>query len=439
MRLHPVVPWWSTPAYWASPVVILAMVYVWVSILQPFPPQPSWTAYVARTTDGFMYALPIAAAAAAWTISTRMRKSTAVLRAGVRWPVRIVWEYTWPLFGACALGFISVLALQSAIALPAPPNTSAALLLVVAVVQTVTAISIGAALGMLLPAPLATGLALFGLLAWAVYPNTDPENVSWRNITGYALFGCCDSFAYAPDWKALLGPLLVGLAAIAAFLFTAGGTHRSVTAPSSAVVLSAGVIAALTIVSGTGPTGATARTPSDLVCRGTDPSICLFPEQWASSNATIIEASFRDAYRSATDHDIDIPSRVSGAILHADGRGPDSETLVGVVDTAGRDTIIKTYADAVIASSRTCPESDWAEGQLPPETISGYALAMLMGGDASGVLPDQAISVNMEVGTALSSQQVIDMLAIRSVNDAESSARGWFTAQAICADSDKDS
>ncbi|MFC6356551.1 hypothetical protein [Luethyella okanaganae] len=297
--------------------------------------------------------------------------------------------------------------------------------------MTTVAVGAGWLLGNLLPVPIAIPVAIFGLLQWVTYPLIDAVNLSWRNIAGYAVFACCDLVNFEPDLRAVLAPLVIA-AAIAILVILSIRRRLLYWAIPAVPLIALAVIAANAIVVGTGPTGGELRPAADLRCtQEQEPTVCLFPETIAAGGGPII-ATLTDGYRSAQDHGVSLPERVSATSSEAVDSS--ATTVADFSVEMDRDQILSVYATAVFRTL-TCRTPE-VSSDAPPELVVSYALARVMGGDETGVLPSVSIGLGEEGSnsgeTPLTADEVIDALNVRSMSDAEAVVTAWYEQQENC-------
>lgn len=426
----PLVPLRASIAAWLAPAVIAAMLFFWWSVLSPITPAPYWNNYLTWTSDGLQYGLPLAAGGAAWT-ARQARPLRHEWKLGSRGALRILWAHLWPLFAAVGTGIL--LTIVSEIihdGLPAPTWPNLFILLTFAA-MAMTAIGAGWLLGTLLPAPVAVPIAIFGILQWAVFPLTDGSNTSWRNMTGYAVFMCCEFVNNIPDPRAIFAPVIIG---VALGLIAILSVRYEVIYWASAAVplLAISIFAAHALAVGTSATGGQLRSAADLDCNhDTSLTVCLLPETRMTEGESIVSV-LASGYQSAKELGVTLPSRVSETT--SETVDPTSTTTVDFTGDTHPDRLLATYSSAIYQTITCRPAS--VPSQLPATIVVPYSLALVMGATPEGALPSIAISLSGEGAnsseTELSSAQLIDALNVKSKSDALANVNTWLELQRDC-------
>ncbi|MFF0226632.1 hypothetical protein [Streptomyces sp. NPDC004629] len=130
-------------------------------------------------------------------------------------------------------------------------------------------------IGLSLPRLLAVPVALVGSFVWMAYPAA--MNVFWvRQLNGTNLAECCALDQVAAP-RSILAPALVSIGLLlAARLVTVRQWGVRILAP---VVLAVAVTVSAWIVHPLGYSAAEARSTALRTCSGTQPRVCLWPEQ----------------------------------------------------------------------------------------------------------------------------------------------------------------
>lgn len=428
--MRAVLPLRSNPAVWFSPIVTFGIAYMWVAVELPIVPDPYWTAYVARAGDGLQYGLPFAAVGAAWA-SWRQRRLSQALQGWVRLSARIYWIHLWPRFAAVAVG-LSICALGQALIQPPFASAPSVGLVGVFAAMTIVATGIGWLSGALLPLPIALPVALFVAFEWAVYPLADGSHLSYRNVTGYALFGCCDSASYQPALRALISPVVVAAGMLVAVHFAVSWRGRFRRMLPSVPALAVAIAMAVYVAAGTGAYGGQLRDATAEHCVGDAPRVCVFREVGSAEERALMEETIRAGYGNAEAAGLSLPSQV---LMSA--RYPVNRTEVTFVSLSGavdRRQIIQVYAHGIYASLQ-CTEEAPPDPRVPPGTDVQFALSTVLGLDVESATPQ--ISVGGEEGTdpgrELSPAEIRQLLRVTDRQSAVTLAHEWLTQQYACA------
>lgn len=247
-------PWSTRPALWALPIALLLIAMFATSSYDVGASAGYWTGIMA--SSGIFLALsgPVCAATAAIE-GARLRRGTRVKFPAARSGFAVCWQRLWPslVLGAVVQAAAFTVAARGAWGSPGFPNLwiFIAFLSVIGF-HAVLGLLIGACtpLPIGLPAAMLVSYAWLGF-AWAV------SYFPLRYLAGLALSGCCHVDA-TMDPHALWATIVFNFVG-AVVLFVA--------------------VAGLSIAAPVGPYPSMARPASDLHCAGTDPQICLYPEQ----------------------------------------------------------------------------------------------------------------------------------------------------------------
>lgn len=430
---RPVVPSRSSPAVWAAPLIVALVIFGWSSILGGGEFQPYLTGVLARAGIGLQYGLPVAAGAAAWA-SRRSRTIAAPeeMRVFGRASLRIWAGHLWPILVAVGVGYFATVLLSS-VDVPIPGELNLTIL-VVYPSMTLTSVSFGWVLGAMIPIPISVPLAILAVSQWASYPLADPVNLSWRNIAGYATFMCCDFVEQALDPRAMVAPLLIAVALFIVSVLTVRVPLRQLGMPALVGVVLVGM-AANALVAGTTATASSLRSSAEQVCVGESPRVCLYPEV-PPQDRQLIAATLHEAYQRASPHGIEFAATVIAPAMDLPaGR----DILVMDVSSASTaDEILRAFAASAYAelTCSTSLVSAPARSDLPEEMIIAYALALVLGADSVGALPNFEIVEGGEgepgqTVKPMPSDEAIELLGI-DTPDAAAVVAQWHRDQVEC-------
>lgn len=428
-----ILPLRNNPVAWLSPIVAVAVVFMWITAIAPLQPDPYWTAYLTSVGDGLQYGLPFAAAATAWA-SWRVRRIGTATAAPCRSMLAVYWAHTWPLYlgvliglGASLMGEVTAQPPQGAI-----PN-----LLIIATfgAMTVFASGIGWICGWLLPVALGLPVSFFAAFEWAVFPLTMGDHVSQRNLMGYALFGCCASASREPTLRAIIAPVIMGLAMIAVIAMTGRGGRAVWSITAIAGLVGVG-IAGTTFVSGTDAYGSQLRSSVHLRCDGALPRVCVFPEIGTNDHRAFVRSTITDAFAHADAQGLALPSTVAQLSARPKDRG--RVTQVALAGDMDRTAVIRAYAAGLI-DSLDCEPIEARGSVLPATAQLQMALEVVLGQRLGTATPE--IELGGEGGQATgpppTAEDVRSLLGIHSIADARAISAKWLDGQRVCMEDSK--
>ncbi|MCP9956798.1 DUF7224 domain-containing protein [Streptomyces sudanensis] len=244
-----------------------------------------WESVAAQSTSLLVWTAPAVAACGAWE-GLRVRRSRALRGAPVRTFGSVSLAALTPtlILGALAVAVALGLLLPQAAGDPGW-TTMAVLGLELLVVAAHTAV--GYAIGLSLPRLLAVPVALVGSFVWMAYPAA--MNTFWiRQLNGTNLAECCAlDQVVAP--RSILAPMLVSIGLLlAARLVTTRRWGLRILAP---VVLTVVVALSAWIAHPLGYGAAESRSTALRTCSGTQPRICLWPEQRDAATDIVVWAT----------------------------------------------------------------------------------------------------------------------------------------------------
>ncbi|WP_294181463.1 hypothetical protein [uncultured Schumannella sp.] len=303
-------------------------------------------------------------------------------------------------------------------------------LVVSAVAMTVVAACCGWIVGSLAPIPVAVPVSILAVAQWSQYPLTDGANVSWRHMTGYAMYLCCDAIEQAPDWRAILAsvPLAAVLFLLAALTIRMQWRHLAL--PAAAAVTIA-LLSANVLTTGTNATASVLRDLGSQVCEGDNPAVCTYPETPATTRA-FVAAVLSSGYDIADEVGIDLPSSVSAPAQQEAGSSFARLAVHFPVEPTYRQ-ILTTFTSELYAQTTCNPIVLDSSIQLPDYVVIPYALATTMGADPSEVLPNVAFGSETSVEMApVSPAEVEAALGLPTQEDRLKLVLDWQLAQSDC-------
>jgi len=416
-------------AFWLGLGIIAVMLWAIAQTFDGFLAERYFTAVLSRAGSGLPLALPLAAGVAAWSASKHrrrpLRERTPKLLVDAAVPAAFV-----------ALGYLAcVIAQFVASGLPVTTSVDARVPLTF-LTMLLAALSFGLLVGSLAHRFVALPLTVLALLVWFFASNSG-ESLHWANLSGFTLLMYPVETLYnAPADHAIIAAILFSLGA--ALVFFAIIAVRSARGPAWGLVVAAAVTVALVVnfpalASATGPTANGSRDASGLVCGGTAPEICLWPEQEAASGE-LVRDTITAGYHKAVALGLPVAPSISVA-------GSDDNPLPlywrGVAEP---DRLLTNYAQTIV-HALAC---QWMESEnntfvanpgYDDDVLSAeYATAVAIGADPIAALP--TIQVGGEAdGPAmktLNADETMEYLGVNSLGEAQEVALAWVTRGPEC-------
>ena len=209
--------------------------------------------------------------------------------------------------------------------------------------------AMGYMLGRLLPTPISVPAALFLSYVWLGF-TWSSGYFPLRYLAGLAISGCCRADTQLNP-AALVSASVFSVGSGFALIFIAAtvlrATRRSIVRGVgrfgiAAVLIVASTVVGLSVATGLWAYPAEARSRTQLVCNGTRPEVCLFPEQDAPPHTS--RSVLTSAYRQLTAIGVKLPPRIEAS--------PDastSETLkVAVMPVGSTDQLVYSFATSIL-------------------------------------------------------------------------------------------
>jgi len=419
----------TSVAFWAGLAIIVVMVGALGTSFDGYLSERYWPALLAHAGFGLVFALPVAGGVAAY--ATASRPAATSIRLVFR---NLLMDVAAPAI-AVAVGYLATIVAQLvASGVPVTANFDWRIPLV-QLVLLAGALAFGALVGSALPRVLASALTAMLLVTW--YGLMGGLNPAWSNLSGSTLMGLNLTLYDAPSISSLgaaavfaAGATVVALALIAV---------RAVKGLTWFGLLTVGVAAAVALSSPTllafATTGITdARDASAVECGGSEPEICLWPEQEAA-DGELVRETIGAAYARAKALGLPAPSRVSVVANF----GGDETSLYWRLTTSA-DRLVMNYAQSLVHNN-ACEwqESETntfvADSQLDNAVLSAeYATAVALGAE-----PDFAIPTIQTGGEAsepatktLTVDEARDHLGVGSQAQAREVSVAWFATAVDC-------
>ncbi len=413
---------WRHPAFVLAIIAAGATVYFQQRFIDPDNYAGYWTATVSSATIFLIFAGPASAASAA-IVSSRARRARVWESPLVRRPILVAVRLAWP-------SVLAGLALQAfGLALLVPETWGSTGRLPFEIVIAWAAIIclhtvLGLALGRLFPVAASIPLAIFVSFCWLGFTWA----VDWnplRYLSGLIMAACC-SVDTTMDPRAVLAvttfSVLAAVALLGAFFsplrsaMTASG-DRSL-ADLALGLLAVAVIAGATaggvsLARGLGPQPLQPRASAELVCSGSEPEICLFPEQIEGTDP---RPGFVRAYEKLANEGIVLPATITAASGEMEA-GSASLFLAADSDAA---SIVRSLASGLIDMDFvvSCWDGDDDDARYDSAEVATWWLGSVAGG---GGLPGDALDALVSSDGAKVQVQRLQKLTA-------SQQREWFDA-----------
>ncbi len=384
--------------FWGAIAAVALMLWAQTQQHEGFVTEPYWNEVLTSSAGGLLLVLPVAGALAAWSTASansaraRLRRSLPIL------------------LGTLLAYLVTVAAV---IAASGWPTSTVANLVIPVVVLAFAATAVGAGViaGSVLARGWATGVTLVLLGTWYLGPWTNYD-ISLRNLTGTNIL----LFPLDLDWdvppQALVSVLLTALGVAAVAVIVAATARRR----ARMVTVLCAVLAATVVFVATaaGPTLTESlrvpRDPAQLVCAGSQPSICLWPEIDASQRDTVAGVA-------ATADSLGIPVP---AVLSSGS----TETSLASRSRADSAQVANAAAAAIVLPWRV-------DAGEPDDALAvTYALAVLSGADSVSVLPGMSVTVAPKpVEHHLTPDEVQDRLGVHDAEEARALVARWLAGE----------
>ncbi|WP_130796445.1 DUF7224 domain-containing protein [Streptomyces otsuchiensis] len=243
--------------------------------------------------------------------------------------------------------------------------------------------------------PNTLGVAAPVLLSWVVIAYPPSMSPDWlRHLTGGGLHTCCAADSVVAP-QALIGPLLLGAGtAVAAGIAVAAG-RRLLAVALALAVAGASLVGAVHLVRDVPATPSAPRAVEELHCAGTEPELCLWPEE--ESRRAWLRQSLSTAYDALAEVGISPPARIGSM------RWDERTTPL----YAGEDVTTGLVAQDVSAGVLPEREPDCAaesEDYYGGEVYAALVLWLVFTASGSDAPPEEAIWPSEDVELA---QQVV--------------------------------
>lgn len=392
----------TSVVFWGGILVLALMLWAQSRQFSGFVAEPYWNEVLSAGAGGFLVVLPIAGTLTAWSTATATTARVRVRRAG-------------PILVAVLVGYVvTVIGMLSATGWPASPHLNLAIPAAI-VAFAVTAVGVGVIAGALVPRPWATAVTLVLLGTWYLGAWTNYD-IALRNLTGTNILMAPSGIDRDIPAQALASVLLTAVVVVAvAGIVSATSARRGRMLTVLGAVLAGAVVLVATI---SGPTRVEAmsvpRDPAQLVCAGSQPSVCLWPEEEALNGATQRPLIARAA---ATAESLGVPVP---AVLA-------SGSTEGSLASGTR-----TDADGILTTTAAALVIPWRDdaGDVNDHLAVTYSLALLFGADSVAALPGMSVvSRTTFVEHRLTADEVRDTLGVHDTTEARALVKAWLAGE----------
>jgi hypothetical protein len=292
-------------------------------------------------------------------------------------------------------------------------------ILIAVVALSLTSVAVGTIAAHLMPRLLATFVAVVAMFIWLATPwgNDVP---AWRSVTGSALVTVATWIDAIPlpaaIWSVSLIAVAVLLVAALVVALPHGQWRYVAFAVVSAVALAASLIATPQLAAQTSAADSwqalwtAQRSSAELVCEGSAPKVCLWPEQEAEAGM-LVRHTIQTAVAQTAMLGIPVPTAVGVTKAGVD---------IGWSGPATTDSVITNYASGLVAGYIDPTPSD-SDRSL----ALSYALALVLGADPSASLPGMSVVSLDGVEKHLDVAESHDALGVHSIAEARQLVGAW--------------
>lgn len=388
----------TSVAFWGGLVAVALMLWAQSQQFSGFLADKYWNEVLTASAGGFLVVLPLVGALAAFSAATattgraRLRRALPIL-------VGTLIAYLLTVIGVIAVSGWPA----SSIVNPAIPAAIVAF--------AATAVGVGVIAGAVLSRWWATGATLVLLGTWYLGAWTNYD-ISLRNLTGtnILLFPAGLDRDVSPE--AVVSVLLTaaGVVAVATVVSATARRRARIVTVLSAVLAAIAVVVAMAASPTLTEAMSVPRDPAQLVCAGSQPSICLWPEQDASQRPLVA-----DAAATAASLGVPVPAVLASG---------STEGSLG--------SLTRTDADSVLNSAAAALVLPWRDdaGEADDALAVTYALALLFGADSVAVLPGMSVvSPSTYVEHRLTPDEVQSRLGVHDAVEARAVVEAWLAGE----------
>jgi hypothetical protein len=389
----------------------------------------SWNDLFIESAAGLQLALPAVAALAAIQ-GHRYSKAQSLT---IRIRLTRMMNQTWPLLITLAVAWSGSLfagLIVAGVPLTADGN---ALIPLALLSMSVGTIAVGYAVGAVIH-PILAVPSLLGCVFWWFLTPTWVGNhpLQWSNITGYNLFSYPPGLESTAVPQALLVVPIASLVAVLASVIVVAcrvaTARRLVAAAVTAALIASGIFLSPPLLKFVGGNLTATRSAAGLLCSGSAPRVCLWPEQQAQAGAAA-RAVLTSAYNRATAAGLVEPATISAVVSD-----PAPIARTGILATASPSTfnwagpldktaLTASYAVG-LADASACVDKTTNRQLLAAE----YATALTLGVPEGRALPSIGFRYRgFDHDVILTKTQTVRYLGVTSKPQAQVIAANWST------------
>jgi hypothetical protein len=403
----------TSVGFWATLTLLCLMVWSVANNVSSLVAPRYWTSVLSLAMATLSFGLPLAAGLAAYysvrvegTVRGRLLDAA---RAGL------------PVVGWVVAMYVATVAVVLAVSgWPASTLVDARILIAV-LALAVTAVALGTVCAQVLRRRYAVPIAVVAMFLWVLTPWGN-DVLAWRSITGSALLTMPTGLiSVVPLPQTILSvSVIAGGTVLLAWAVVAvrPGPWRFVPIGTATLIAVALAVAGTPYLAAqalpeSGPLWSADRNAAELVCEGSAPSVCLWPEQEAMSGALVRQTVDGAVARSAA-LGIPVPAAIG--------------VTTGAVDIswegyATADRILTNYATALVGGYIVATP----EGQDDRSLALSYALAVSLGADPRAALPGISVVPRGGGEKYLDVAESQDWLGVHTVAEARQLVEAWVT------------
>lgn len=220
--------------------------------------------------------------------------------------------------------------------------------------------AMGYALGRRLPIAVSIPLSVLLSYVWLGFTWSTPY-FPLRYLAGLAISGCCRADETL-DSRALVAATLFSVGAAMALLISAAikwrtghQSHRIIGGGAALVLLAGATVSGLSAARDLGPFPVTTRSAAELTCEGSQPEVCIYPEQdRASARQVLVQA-----YTNLAHDGLKLPPRMTASPAASDA----SSLNMALRTDSSSDEIVYSLATAFLSPQLYAECSDGFEAR----------------------------------------------------------------------------
>lgn len=294
--------WWVWAFFAGTAMVSFAM----FASSSNWPRAPWWSSALMELTFFFPLLSSALAGWSAWQ-GCRHRRAQLAQFTSVRHPLQIIWHWYRPAFVAAMAAPVLAI-VWMAPHLDGQPRVIDLLLILMAILQLMAWGLLGSVLGRLLPLALSVPLGVLAAFVAMAFPEAS-STMAYRHVFGVHS-ACCHLYGTISETVifASLGFHLAAAIVLVRVLARPSLVRAALATLTLGAVFLVGFRATLPIDD---PNGLVPRPISELVCTGTGPQVCLWPEQ--EPDRSLVTDTASTIAQTLTDLGITPPTTISAS------------------------------------------------------------------------------------------------------------------------------